>query len=126
MADILIVDDDDHMRILIKMVLTRRGHRVSEASDGTEALTRFDAKSADVVVTDLVMPGTGGVALLHALRQKATPPKVLMVSGKEYPGDEDLTRLAAEGCIAFLGKPFTPNQLAERVRTALDTAAGPA
>ena len=95
---------------------------MSEASDGTEALARFDATSADVVVTDLVMPGTGGVALLHALRRKATPPKVLMVSGKEYPGDEDLDRLAAEGCIAFLGKPFTPDQLAEAVDALLGAA----
>ena len=122
MADILIVDDDDHMRILIKTVLRRRGHSVSEARDGAEGLARFDAASADLVVTDLVMPGTGGVALLHALRQKATPPKVLMVSGKEYPGDEDLTRLAAEGCIAFLGKPFTPNQLADAVDALLGAA----
>ena len=122
MADILIVDDDDHMRILIKMVLTRRGHRVSEACDGAEGLARFDTASADVVVTDLVMPGVGGIALLHALRRKPAPPKVLMVSGKEYPADEDLARLAAEGCIAFLGKPFTPDQLAEAVDALLGAA----
>ena len=122
MADILIVDEDDHMRILIKMVLTRRGHRVSEAGDGTEALARFDATRADVVVTDLVMPGVGGIALLHALRQRPAPPKVLMVSGKQYPGGEDLVRMAAEGCVAFLAKPFTPTQLADAVDTLLGGA----
>lgn len=115
MANILVVDDDDNMRRLIRTILERRGHQVSEARDGLEGLARVDETGPDLVVTDLVMPGIGGFALFAELRRRQSPPKVLMVSGKRFQPDGEWSALAAEGLVGFMDKPFTPAELAQSV-----------
>jgi CheY-like chemotaxis protein len=116
-ASILVVDDDDNMRSLIKAVLERRGHEVSVAQNGTEALARFEESLQDLVVTDLVMPGIGGLALCAELQRRPSPPKVLIVSGNKVRLDGDMAQLEASGRLAFMQKPFTPIDLARSVQT---------
>ena len=115
MAKVLVVDDDDNMRRLMKAILERRGHEVSEARDGVEGLSRFDEVRPDLVVTDAVMPGMGGLVLIAELHRREPPPKVLMVSGKQFCPGEEWSALAADGVIGFLGKPFTPAEIAQSV-----------
>ena len=115
MASVLVVDDDDDMRRLIRTILERRGHQVREASDGNGGLAMFDESRADLVVTDMVMPGLSGVALCEELQRRASPPKILIVSGRSLHGDDDWSTLAAKGLVKFLGKPFKPNELAQSV-----------
>ena len=115
MAKVLVVDDDDNMRRLIKTILERRGHEVSEARDGLQGLSRFDDLRPDLVVTDAVMPGMGGLALVAELHRREPPSKILMVSGKQFRPEEEWSALAADGLIGFLGKPFTPTEIAQSV-----------
>ena len=115
MAKILVVDDDDKMRRLIKTILERRGHQVSEARDGLEGLARFDQSRPDLVVTDMVMPGIGGLALVAELQRQPSPPKILMVSGKRFRPEDEWSALASRGLVGFVEKPFTPAELAHSV-----------
>jgi CheY-like chemotaxis protein len=117
MASILVVDDDDNMRSLIKTILERRGHHVSVARNGIEGLARFEEGLQDLVVTDLVMPGIGGLALFAELQRRQSPPKVLIVSGNKVPLDADMSNLQARGLLAFVQKPFTPMELAQSVQS---------
>jgi len=119
MAKILVVDDDDNMRSLIKTILQRRGHEVSEACNGLEGLARFEHGLQDLVVTDIVMPGIGGLAFFAELQRRESPPKVLIVSGKELRPEGDLSALQAQGQLAFMQKPFTPTDLAQSVQSLL-------
>ena len=117
MASVLVVDDDDNMRALIKTILERRGHQVSVARDGLEGLASFEAGGQDLVVTDLVMPGIGGLAFFAELQRRQSPPKVLIVSGNKVRPDGDMSLLQASGRLAFMQKPFTPMELAQSVQS---------
>ena len=117
MASILVVDDDDNMRRLIRTILERRGHEVSEARDGLEGLTRFEEALPDLVVTDMTMPGIGGMALIAELQRRQLPPKILVVSGRHHRAEGNLSELAARGLVRSLNKPFTPAELAQSVQT---------
>ena len=116
MPKILVVDDDDNMRRLIRTILARRGHDVVEAGSGAEGLTRFEEVRPDLVVTDMLMPGGGGLDLLGELCRRDLPVKALIVSGKRVQLDGELSALQQQGAIACMGKPFTPAELAESVR----------
>ena len=115
MAKILVVDDDDNMRRLIRTILERRGHQVTEARDGLEGLARFDESRPDLVVSDVVMPGIGGFAFVAELHRRESPPKVLMVSGKRFRPNGEWSALVAPGLVGFMEKPFTPAELVQRV-----------
>ena len=115
MAKILVVDDDDNMRRLIRTILERRGHQVTEARDGLEGLARFDESRPDLVVSDVVMPGIGGFAFVAELHRRESPPKVLMVSGKQFRPNGEWSALAARGLVGFMEKPFTPAELVQSV-----------
>jgi CheY-like chemotaxis protein len=115
-ARILVVDDDDNMRSLIKTILERRGHEVTVARDGLEGLATFEEGRQDLVVTDLVMPGIGGLAFFAELQRRQAPPKVLIVSGQQFRPDGEMSALQARGQLAFMQKPFTPVDLAQSVQ----------
>src|SRR5690242_1264398 len=116
MSRILVVDDDGNMRRLINTILTRRGHDVAEAGNGSEALARIDRARPDLVVTDVMMPGGGGLELLDELHDRGIAVKALIVSGNEVQLEGALAAMQAHGTIAVIGKPFTPNELTEAVR----------
>jgi CheY-like chemotaxis protein len=118
-AKILVVDDDANMRRLIRTILERRGHEVSEARDGREGLAACDMGRPDLVVTDAIMPDMGGLALIAELRRQEAPPKVLMISGDRLPADGQWSGWAAGGLIGFLAKPFTPAEMSQSVHALL-------
>jgi CheY-like chemotaxis protein len=122
-SNILVVDDDDNMRVLIRTILERRGHRISEAKDGLEGLARFEQTLPDLVVTDIVMPGVGGVALLNELQRRPAPPKVLLVSGKRSLPEGEWSALATRGLVGFLPKPFLPTELVTAIEALLGAPA---
>lgn len=117
---ILIIDDDPGIRGLIKAVLTRRGHDVTEASDGREGLAGWEASAPDLVVTDVQMPGLGGIDMIRDLRRRGSPAKILIVSGKRAPLDEELSAMREEGRLGVLDKPFTPAELVASVQALAD------
>jgi len=112
-AHILVVDDDDRIRDLLKRYLSREGYRVTAAPDAAAARRLMDTMAFDLAVLDVMMPGEDGFSLLSRIRQGAsreTP--VLLLTARGEAGDriEGLKR----GADDYLAKPFEPEELSLR------------
>lgn len=116
---ILLVDDDDAVRSLAAMVLRSCGYKILEASSGIEAaemVAHYD-DTIHLLLTDLVMPQMSGRTLADIVRSQITGIKVLFMTGySEVP----MTQSPTGEAVWCLLKPFTPQQMAERVREVLD------
>ena len=119
---VLLVEDDPHVRRAVTQALERRGYTVVQANDGEDAVCRFrSAHAFDMVVTDLVMPGMDGVAVVRHLREGRPELPALYISGyTEHPSmrEGDFGERTA-----FLNKPFTADEIAHAVRSLLRKAA---
>jgi PAS domain S-box-containing protein len=116
---VLLVEDEDAVRIAARKALSRGGFKVVEARNGEEALQRWRERSGvDLVVSDLVMPEMGGRELATRLRAEAPHLKILFTSG--YTDDAGIRQGALENGMGFLGKPFTPEELLRKAREMLD------
>ncbi len=117
---ILLVEDDPAVRAVAQRGLTRFGYEVLAASSGEEAIRVADATTSPIhlVLTDIMMPGMNGVEVGRELLRRRPGIKVFYMSGY---ADKDLIRqgLLEPGTI-FLQKPFSPKELAERIRHVLD------
>ena len=122
---ILLVEDNDEVRELACRTLRGRGYTVIEARTGEEAIDLLvRGAQPQLLLTDVVMPGLSGPNLAARALQQNPRLRVLYMSG--YSEDAAAAHGTFWGGVPLLQKPFTPNQLAERVRVALDSAAGPA
>ncbi len=112
---VLLVEDDDAVRLLASQVLRIAGFDVLSAGSGLEALEQYEHRghSIDLLVTDVLMPGMTGTQLAERLKLVRPGLRVLYVSG--YPGDELSRQGLAEEGIELLRKPFTPSELNARV-----------
>jgi two-component system, cell cycle sensor histidine kinase and response regulator CckA len=121
---ILMVEDDDALRIVACRALMQCGYVVLEASNGKAALRMCASHNGnvDLVVTDMVMPEMSGAELAECIAMNFPEVKVLLMSG--YTRDEAARRGIASERYSFLEKPFTPAKLAARVRELLDGTRG--
>lgn len=119
---ILLVEDEAAVRTLAKKILSQRGYRVVEASDGAIALRLAAAHvgEIDLVLTDVAMPNLGGRGLVEELRELSPGIRVLFMSG--YPKEEIFPDKGSANRIPYLQKPFTGETLFSEVRSALDNA----
>jgi len=106
---ILVVDDDVHIRKLVRLYLRDSGAEVSEAGTGEEALAATGREVFDIVVVDLILPYFGGFRLSQKLKAGARPPRVVIITGDESP--ETRSAAAEAGADAFVVKPFTKEEL---------------
>jgi two-component system, cell cycle sensor histidine kinase and response regulator CckA len=116
---ILVAEDKISVLSLATRVLRTHGYTVIEAKDGKEAIwlmQKSTEKNIELLLTDMVMPYIGGIALANQLRSTRPDMKILFMSG--YAGDQETTTPGT----AFLQKPFTPLELLRRVRQLLDTS----
>jgi two-component system OmpR family response regulator len=113
MARILVVDDDAHIREVVRFALEKAGHQVHEAADGRAALAQFAGSPADLVVLDILMPEIDGLEVCRELRRHSEVP-ILFLSSR----DEELDRvLGLElGADDYVVKPFSPRELVARVK----------
>ena len=120
MATVLAVDDEEDIRTIIKVNLEREGHRVLTADGGEQALELVRQEPPDVIVLDVMMPGTDGWEVLRQLKgqKQGSDIPVLMLTARTT--DEDRIRGGIEGAIRYLTKPFTPRALSDEVRRALE------
>ncbi|MBI3048260.1 MAG: PAS domain S-box protein [Acidobacteria bacterium] len=118
---VLIVEDDEGVRCLMKRILRRHGYGVLEASSGTEALSVAKQHDGpiDLLLSDVIMPGMSGTDVWSQLRAARKRLRVLFVSGYTGGSIPDLTFVESMG--RFLRKPFTPDELAAKVREAIDS-----
>lgn len=115
---ILLVEDDEDVRVLIRDELRKRGYRIVEARNGVEAclVATPYMRKLQLLLTDIVMPGMSGVELARNLRMIKPELSVLLISG--YMDDGGVS--AREPSWAYLQKPFTPEAVADKVREVLD------
>ena len=120
MYHILVVDDEENIRQLIKKYANYEGYKVTEASDGLEALEICGQCSFDLIVLDVMMPELDGFSALRRLRQEDRRTPVLMLSarGEEY----DRIRGFELGVDDYVVKPFSPKELMLRVAAILRRA----
>ncbi len=116
---VLLVEDEDSVRAFAVRALQRQGYEVLEATNGLEALDVVAAaeKEIDIVISDVVMPEMDGPTMFNELRKTRPDLKVIFISG--YPDDRFTTNLDPGARFAFLPKPFTLPQLAEKVKEEL-------
>jgi two-component system, cell cycle sensor histidine kinase and response regulator CckA len=117
---VLIVEDENEVRAILKQILIGLGYLVLEASDGREALQILTERilEVDLVITDVVMPNLGGKELYHAVRDLGGGPAFLFSSG--YAESLVHEGLADDDTVAFIGKPYGIDALAREVRAVLD------
>lgn len=114
---ILIVDDDDRIRDLLKQYLSRQGHAVTTAADAAAARKLFQTFSFDLTILDIMMPGEDGLSLLKALRDEGNQTPVLLLTARGQADDRiEGLRLGADD---YLPKPFEPEELLLRTAAIL-------
>ncbi|MGE5476678.1 MAG: response regulator transcription factor [Bacteroidales bacterium] len=121
MPKILLVDDDPHIRDMVRFALTREGFAVTEAENGVEALQQAEAERPDLVILDIMMPEMDGTEVCRRLRRDSRVPVVFLSSR-----DDEIDRILGLelGGDDYVGKPFSPRELVARVKAVLRRAEG--
>jgi two-component system, NtrC family, response regulator HydG len=115
---VLVVDDDPGVRYTLREILSSEGLVVDEASDGAEALARYDAQPAPLVVTDLRMPRVDGMELLQRLSERSPIPRVVMITA--HGSERQAVEAMKAGAYDYFRKPFENDELLAVVRRAVD------
>ncbi|WP_319588442.1 response regulator [uncultured Desulfobulbus sp.] len=117
---ILVIDDDDQMRTLLRQVMEWAGYEVIEAGDGREGMQKQRKQPADLVITDLIMPEQEGLETITSLKKEYPGIKIIAISGGGRIGPEAYLPAAQElGADKVFSKPFDVRELAETVRELL-------
>ncbi len=116
-ARILVVDDSEFMRKVLRNILEAGGHKVLEAKNAEEALERFAREGADVVTMDIVMPNTDGIECVRKLKEANGKVKIIMISALGH--QKTVMRSLEAGAIDFIIKPFTADDVLESVNAVL-------
>jgi DNA-binding response OmpR family regulator len=123
MARVLIVDDEPHIVDVVRAYLAREGHDVRTAGDGPTALAAILDEAPDLVVLDVMLPGSSGFEVLRRMRAAGSDAAVVMLTAR----DDLVDRVAGLeiGADDYVTKPFEPRELVARVGAVLRRALGP-
>jgi DNA-binding response OmpR family regulator len=125
-ARILVIDDDDSVRTMLRLTLAHFGHTVIEARNGREGLDLFRRAGADLVITDIVMPDTEGLEVVMDLRRNHPAVKIIAISGGGRGSAVDYLHMAKRmGAATVLAKPFTNDVLMAAVDELLPAGGAP-
>ncbi|TCS63040.1 PAS domain-containing hybrid sensor histidine kinase/response regulator [Varunaivibrio sulfuroxidans] len=121
-ATVLLVEDEDAVRMFAAQALRNKGYHVIDTENGEAALDAINVaeRPLDLIISDVVMPGMDGPTLVQLVRQELPDIKVILISG--YAEDVTPGGITAQGDIHFLAKPFTLKALAGKVKDVLDGA----
>jgi DNA-binding response OmpR family regulator len=122
MTTVLVVDDEPIVREVVVKYLRREGFRTLEAGDGDTACALVERERLDLVVLDLMLPGTDGLAVCRWIRARSTLPVIMLTARGEEADRIVGLELGADD---YVTKPFSPRELAARVRTVLRRAQEP-
>ncbi|MFY4727446.1 response regulator [Nitrospira sp. BLG_2] len=121
MPSVLVVDDQDQVRQLIRETLEQAGYEVEEASDGKESLDRYRVRSTDVVIMDILMPDQDGLETIMTLRQEFPDIRIIAMTGGSdtvgIPNFFDFAKML--GARRALQKPFELKVLLDAVAAEL-------
>lgn len=118
MKKILVVDDEESIRASLSILLKRNGYGVGEARDGAAALRMLDESCYDLVITDLNMPGLGGLDLLKHVRKEHRDTEVIILTA--YGSIQSAVEAIKTGGYDYLTKPIEPKEILIRVGNALE------
>jgi DNA-binding response OmpR family regulator len=124
MAHLLLIDDDKDLREILAMTLVASGHVVRQAKEGREAVTLFQREPADVVITDLIMPGQEGLETIVAMRKRHPKLPIIAISGGVEHAPVYLGLAARLGAQRTLAKPFKIDELLKAIDEVLADARG--
>ena len=115
-AHILVVDDDDRIRELLKEYLTEENYLISTSNNAENAKQKIEMIKFDIIILDIMMPGQSGLDLTHSLRKKINTPIILLTAMGEP--NERIDGLE-KGADDYLAKPFEPKELVLRIKNIL-------
>jgi CheY-like chemotaxis protein len=117
---ILIIDDEEQIRLVFKEMLGRFGYEVLEATNGEEGLALQREKTADLVITDIIMPDKEGLETIRELRREFPEVKIIAISGGGQIGSDQYLNVAKQfGAMCTLQKPVGLEQLRQEVHRLL-------
>lgn len=117
-ARILVVDDEQNIRLTLNALLGRAGHSVTTAASGEEAITLFERQSFDLMLVDLQMPGINGMQVVEAMRERNIDTTVIVLTG--HGSLETAIEGIHQGIFDYMLKTIDPSQILERVQAGLD------
>jgi DNA-binding response OmpR family regulator len=118
---ILVIDDDEVIRSLLRSLLERDGYDVMEAENGKIGLKLIRENGADLVITDLIMPEKEGIETIRELRRDFSDVKIIAISGGGAIGPETYLQMAkGMGAHRVFEKPFKLKEMSEAIRELLD------
>jgi len=120
---VLVVDDDIDFGVTLVRLLGKFGYTCLSAASGAQAIALLDTASPDLVVTDLHMPGTDGLAVARRAREKQPPVPVVLMTA--YPTSDTEREVGAVGGTIFIPKPFANTDMLDAVRRALNSRTPP-
>jgi CheY-like chemotaxis protein len=116
MKRILLIEDDENIRKMLRLALEGYGYEVTEACDGKQGLESYKASPADLVITDLVMPEKEGLETIQDLRKAHPHVKIIAMSGgSRSNAGENLKMAKLLGASALVSKPFEMGKFAETI-----------
>ena len=122
MATILIIDDEDLVRLSVSKILENEGHSVTEAATGQAGITMARTNPPDLLITDIFMPDKDGLEIIRELHLENPDLKILAMTGGGRTGGFDfLPQAKALGAHVTLNKPFQLEDLLSAVETALNS-----
>jgi len=114
---ILVVDDFDDTRLLLRTWLERRGFRVVEAENGFQAITRAESEMPDLIIMDMQMPQLDGLAATRRIRGLKSLVSIPIVAVSAYGADQFRAQALAAGCNEYVSTPFEPATLEGIIRS---------
>jgi two-component system nitrogen regulation response regulator GlnG len=118
MGMVLVVDDEPDLVTTLERLLQGLGHTCLHAHTAPDAIARIDREGPDLVVTDLRLPGTGGLAVARHARRHIPPIPVILITG--YDSAQARTAARESGVDAYLSKPFSNAAFLDAVQRVLD------
>jgi len=125
MARILIMDDDNLIRRMLRQVLEQEGHEIVEARDGTEGINLNRKLHCDLIITDIIMPEKEGIETIGELRREFPDIKIIAMSGGGRIGPDAYLKMAKDfGAMRTIVKPIGKDELLKATKELLESGAG--
>ena len=114
---ILVVDDFDDTRLLLRAWLERKGFRVIEAQNGNEAVAEAESQAPDLIIMDLELPGLDGLAATRRIRNVEKLARVPILAVSAYGAEQFRGAALQAGCTEYVSTPFEPADLERLIRS---------
>jgi len=117
---ILVVEDNDRNRRLVRLLLTAKGYEVIEATTGNEAMSYLAEHKPDLILMDIQLPNTDGLELTRKIKSAEETKDIPIIAVTAYAMKGDKERILESGCDAYVSKPINTRELPVLIKSILD------